>query len=368
MHIDRRLLKNFDWWLFAITMILGACGIVLIYSAVNAGGKGPLSGLYLKQIFWFIIGILLMLGVCLPDYRKIEKWSPLVFIVIVGLLIAVHFFGTQAGGSVRWISLGPLRLQPSEPAKVAVILLLASYYSRNVTPAGIGFLRLLPPLLLVSIPCGLVMLQPDLGTAGTIALIAATMTLFAKIEKKTFIFFTIILVLILPLGWSIMEPYQRTRVLTLFHPETDRWGAGYHIIQSKIAIGSGMLYGKGYMHGTQNILSFLPEQHTDFIFSVLGEEWGFAGTMFVLTLFLLLVSFGINIAANCRNTFETLLAVGVTSMIFWQTFINIAMVLGLMPVVGMPLPLISYGGSSVVSIMIGIGLLMNISMHRFVHD
>lgn len=366
--MDRRLLENFDWGLFCITLILGVCGIGLIYSAVNAGGEGSLSGLCLKQAFWFCMGLFFMGVICTVDYRKIEKWSLVIFVFSIGLLVFVHFFGMQAGGSVRWISLGPLRFQPSEPVKLAVVLILASYYARYVTPTGIGFSRLVPALIVVGIPCGLVVLQPDLGTAGTIGLIAATMTLFAKIEKKTFMSFAVLIAIILPFGWSLMEPYQRTRVLMLFHPESDRLGAGYHIIQSKIAVGSGMLYGKGYLHGTQNILSFLPEQHTDFIFSVLGEEWGFAGTMVILTFFLLLVAFGINIAANCRDAFGTLLAVGITSMIFWQTFINMAMVLGIMPVVGMPLPLISYGGSSVVTIMSGLGLLMNISMRRFVND
>ncbi|NOY70622.1 MAG: rod shape-determining protein RodA [Deltaproteobacteria bacterium] len=366
--MDRRLLKNFDWGLFCLTVILGICGIGLIYSAVNAGGTGPLSGLYLKQMFWLCIGLFLILVICSMDYRKIEKWSPFVFVFFVILLIYVHFFGMQVGGSVRWLSLGPLRLQPSEPIKIAVILVLASYYARRVKPGGINLLKLGPPVIMVAIPFCLVALQPDLGTAGTIGLIAATMTIVAKIEKKTFVSFAALIAIILPFGWFLMEPYQRTRVLMLFHPESDRLGAGYHIIQSKIAVGSGMLYGKGYLHGTQNILSFLPEQHTDFIFSVLGEEWGFIGTIVVLTLFLLLVAFGINIAANCRDAFGTLVAVGVTSMIFWQTFINIAMVLGIMPVVGMPLPLISYGGSSVITIMIGIGLLMNISMRRFVNE
>lgn len=366
--MERRILKNFDWGLLCLTLVLGVCSIGLVYSAGNAGGEGPLSGLYLKQTFWFCTGFFAMALICSMDYRKIEKWSPLIFALSVILLVFVHFFGMRVGGSVRWLSFGPLRLQPSEPVKIAVILILASYYARNVKPEGIGFFKLVLPLIAVGIPCGLVLMQPDLGTAGTIGLIAATMTIFAKIEKKTFIAFTILIAIILPFGWSLMEPYQRTRVLMLFHPESDRLGAGYHIIQSKIAIGSGMLYGKGYLHGTQNILSFLPEQHTDFIFSVLGEEWGFVGTMVVLMLFTLLVAFGINIAANCRDAFGTLLAVGVTAMIFWQTFINIAMVLGIMPVVGMPLPLISYGGSSVVTIMIGIGLLMNISMRRFVND
>jgi rod shape determining protein RodA len=281
------------------------------------------------------------------------------------LLVVVLFYGKTIGGSTRWLDLGPFTLQPSEPAKLGVILLRARYYARRAKPGGLGMRDLLPAVPIVGVPFVLIAIQPDLGTAGLIVLVAGSMTFFLKIERRTLISLIVLAMVSLPLGWYMMEAYQKRRILMLFFPETDALGAGYHVLQSKIAVGSGMLAGKGYMEGTQNILSFLPEQHTDFIFSVLAEEFGFIGSASMLLLFLLLILFGLNIAHAARDAFGTILAVGITAMIFWQSIINVGMVLGLMPVVGMPLPLISYGGSSLVTVLLALGLLMNVSMRRF---
>ncbi|MBS3809719.1 MAG: rod shape-determining protein RodA [Desulfobacterales bacterium] len=363
---DRRLVQYFDWWLLGLTLLLGAAGIILIHSSVNAGQHNPMSGLYIKQMCWLALGLVLMVICFLFSYRRLDRWSPAIYAGGVLLLALVPFAGVTIGGATRWLDLGGFTLQPSEPVKLAVILFLARYYARHVKPGGLGLRELIPPLFIVGIPFGLIVSQPDLGTAGLIALVAATVTIFVKIERKTFISLLVLGVIIVPLGWFMLEDYQRMRIITLFFPETDPLGSGYHVLQSKIAVGSGMLYGKGYMEGTQNILSFLPEQHTDFIFSVLAEEFGFAGSICLLILFLLLISFGLNIAHTCRDAFGTILAVGISAMIFWQAVINIGMVLGIMPVVGMPLPLVSYGGSSLVTVLIAAGLLMNISMRRFV--
>jgi rod shape determining protein RodA len=215
------------------------------------------------------------------------------------------------------------------------------------------------------LPFILIVKQPDLGTAMLILLIAGSVTVFVKIEKRLFLFLLASLLIIIPLIWFFLAGYQKQRILTFLDPNRDPLGAGYHIIQSKIAIGSGMILGKGFLKGTQNALSFLPEEHTDFIFSVLAEEWGLMGSAVILILFLILISLGLKIAHDCRDPFGIILAIGITAMIFWQVVINIGMVMGLMPVVGIPLPFISYGGSSIVTTMTCVGLLLNISMRRF---
>lgn len=362
---DRRLVQYFDWWLLALTLVLAGTGVFLIQSAVNAGDSGSMGGLWIRQVFWLSAGLMVMAASFLFSYKRLYSASPWIYAGILILLALVPLVGKTIGGSTRWLDLGIFVLQPSEPAKLAVILMLARYYARNVRPEGLGLRALMPPLLIGAGPFLLIASQPDLGTAGLIGLVALTMTLFVKIERKNLIFLLILGFGVLPMGWYLLEDYQRMRIMMLFFPESDALGAGYHILQSKIAVGSGMLSGKGYMQGTQNIFSFLPEQHTDFIFSVLAEEFGFIGSIGLLTLVLLLIAFGLNIADACRDAFGTILAVGITAMIFWQSIINIGMVMGLMPVVGMPLPLISYGGSSLVTVMLSLGLLMNISMRRF---
>ncbi|MCF8024305.1 MAG: rod shape-determining protein RodA [Desulfobacteraceae bacterium] len=364
---DRRLIQYFDWWLLALTLILGTIGILLIYSAVNAGEQNPLADLYIRQAIWFASGLALMVISFLFSYKRLDRWIPLIYggCLLLLALVLVPEAGKTIGGSTRWLSMGPVTLQPSEPVKLAVILFLARYYARRLKSDGLVFRDLVPPLFIAGIPFLLITIQPDLGTAGIIALVATSMTIFVKIERRTFYSLAVLVLIALPVGWYMLEDYQRMRIMMLFFPNTDALGAGYHILQSKIAVGSGMLYGKGYLEGTQNILSFLPEQHTDFIFSVIAEEFGFVGSIFMLILYLLLISFGLNIAYVCRDPFGTILAVGITSMIFWQCVINVGMVMGVMPVVGMPMPLLSYGGSALVTVLLGMGLLMNISMRRF---
>jgi rod shape determining protein RodA len=276
--------------------------------------------------------------------------------------------GKYVGGSKRWLSIGPMSLQPSELVKLSVVIILAQYYSKNTSPKGMTLRELLKPGILVLIPFALIVKQPDLGTALLIVFIAASITIFVKIELRTLIYLISTCTMMGPLIWFFLKGYQKQRILTFLNPERDPLGAGYHIIQSKIAIGSGMLSGKGYMKGTQNALSFLPEQHTDFIFSVLAEEWGFLGSFFVLFLFFMMIIWGLNIAYKCHDNFGVIIAVGITTMLFWQVLINIGMVMGLLPVVGVPLPLVSYGGSSMITIMASIGLLMNVSMRKFMFE
>jgi rod shape determining protein RodA len=228
--------------------------------------------------------------------------------------------------------------------------------------------ELFTPFVLAIVPFILIVKQPDLGTGMIVLLIAGSMTVFAKIERRSLLCIIASCTITVPLVWFFLKGYQKRRILTFLDPDRDPLGAGYHVIQSKIAIGSGMISGKGFLKGTQNALAFLPEQHTDFIFSVLAEEWGFIGAFFLLCLFLIFIIWGLNIAYRCREPFGTIIAVGVTAMIFWQVFINTAMTMGLMPIVGVTLPFISYGGSSVITTMICVGLLLNISMRRFLAE
>jgi rod shape determining protein RodA len=364
---DRRLIEHFDWGLLILILLIGSCGLVILYSAVMAGWQGNgLHYLFEKQFVWMGAGFGVMMAILVFDFRNLDKLNLFIYAVCAGLLICVHFFGQSGGGSRRWLALGGVSIQPSELMKIALIISLASVYAAKVSPEGLNFRNLIKPAVLCLIPVGLIVNQPDLGTGLMLLLIAGSITLFVKVEKKVLLTLGAVGGSIVPLVWYAgLKEYQKARILTFLDPDRDPLGTGYHIIQSKIAIGSGMITGKGFLQGTQNALSFLPEQHTDFILSVLAEEWGLAGCAVLLVLYFLLICWGLNIAYNCRNMFGSILAFGITSMVFWQIFINVGMVMGLMPVVGMPLPLVSYGGSSVITNMVGFGILLNISMRKF---
>lgn len=368
MMFDRRLLQCFDWSLLGITCLLAVSGLATLYSATTAGAMTVQKTLYFKQLTWYGAGFLVMTVCFVFHYKLLDRYGLILYGLTIVLLLAVLLFGRYIAGSRRWLALGPVSLQPSEMAKLAVVIILARYYSKNFNPQGLSFRELLQPVLLVVPVFLLIVKQPDLGTAMLVFLIAASMTLFVKIERRALAFITVCGAASIPVVWLFLKGYQKQRILTFLDPDRDPLGAGYHIIQSKIAIGSGMLLGKGYQQGTQNALSFLPEQHTDFIFSVLSEEWGFLGSSMVLLFFLLLIFWGLLIAQRSREPFGTILAFGITAMIFWEVFINIGMVMGLMPVVGVPLPFISYGGSANITLMMSIGILMNISMRRFMYE
>ncbi len=366
MMFDRRLVQCFDWWLLGLTAFLGFLGVVILYSAVTAGALETNTILCKKQIIWLGIGFTVMFILILFDYKTLDQWGGGIYIISITLLILVLFYGKYVAGSRRWLVLGPVTVQPSELVKISVIIIMAKYYSKRASITGFTLPELITPMIMVLIPFLLIVRQPDLGTAMLVVLIAASMTVYVKIERTSMMWLIGSSAVLVLMAWFFfLKGYQKQRILTFLNPDLDPLGAGYHIIQSKIAIGSGMIVGKGFLKGTQNALSFLPEQHTDFILSVLAEEWGFAGAGFMLVIYLLLLIWGLNIAHSCRDPFGTILSVGVIAMIFWQVFINVGMVMGLMPVVGVPLPLISYGGSSVVTSLIGIGILMNVSMRRF---
>jgi len=363
---DRRLIKNFDWGLMALILLISMVGLGILYSALTAGNEtGAIHILFKKQMIWMGAGFIVMMIILVIDFRDLDKMNLFIYTLCVGLLISVILFGQLGGGSRRWLLIGFVRIQPSELMKIALIISLASVYSTSISNTGLNFRKLIKPAVLCVIPFVLIVNQPDLGTGLLLLLIAGSITLFVKVERKVLYILSGICLAAAPLLWYGLKAYQKSRILTFLNPDRDPLGAGYHIIQSKIAIGSGMLTGKGFLKGTQNALSFLPEHHTDFIVSVLAEEWGLMGCSILLLLYLIFLFWGLNIAYNCRNIFGSILAFGITTMIFWQIFINIGMVMGLMPVVGVPLPLVSYGGSSVITNMVGFGILLNISMRNF---
>jgi rod shape determining protein RodA len=365
---DRRYVQHFDWGLLGLAVVLGSLGLLTLYSAVMSATPTPQKTLYIKQLIWYGTGFAIMVSSLLLNYKLLDRWAYVFYVLGILLLVCVPLFGKYGGGAKRWLILGPVSIQPSELAKIAVIIVLARYYSKVANPSGLALRELLTPLILTLIPFLLIVKQPDLGTAMLIVLIAGSMTVFVKIQRRVIFYFSAAFMVTVPLVWFLLKGYQKKRILTFLNPDRDPLGAGYHIIQSKIAIGSGMLTGRGFLKGTQNALSFLPEQHTDFIFSVLAEEWGLVGSLLLLIVFLMLIIWALNVAYRCWDPFGTVLCVGVAAMIFWQVFINIGMAMGLMPVVGVPLPFISYGGSSMVSMMTCLGLLMNVSMRRFMRE
>jgi len=360
---DRRLVINFDWVLLLTVCTLAGIGIVNLYSAT--AGWNAATPIYLKQIFWLCGGLVLALLVCCFDYRHLEHFAIHAYVISVALLLIVLLLGKTSMGATRWINLGLINLQPSEVIKVVIVLMLARIFGRTAHPLGYGLGELWQPALILLAPIVLILKQPDLGTALMVVFITVSMLLFAGLRRNTLLGLGFLSVLAAVGGWFGMHDYQRERIRTFLNPEVDPLGSGYHIIQSKIAVGSGGFFGKGFMQGTQSQLSFLPERHTDFAFSVFAEEWGFSGSFLLLLVYLFLIIWGIYIARRAADRFGMFLAIGVTAMIFWHIVVNLGMVIGLLPVVGVPLPLFSYGGTSMVTTMIGVGLLMSVSMRRF---
>lgn len=363
--IDRRLLTNFDWILAGLVLIVCLLGILNIYSATHSY-KIVGAAYYTKQFYWMLTGLTISLLVCSVDYHLLEDLSYWLYGFIVLLLVAVLVFGRASMGATRWLNLGLFNVQPSELMKIVIIITVARFFNNFHTIDGLTVKDVLFPLGILALPAALIMKQPDLGTAVLVVLIAVSMTFYVGLRWSTIVTFTLVTIPMAWIGWSFyLRPYQKNRVLDFLNPERSRLGSGYHIIQSKIAVGSGGITGKGFIQGTQSQLKFLPEQHTDFAFSVFAEEWGFVGCLLLMILYLLLILWGLNIARRCNDRFGGLLAVGVTAMLFWHFVINMGMVIGLFPVVGVPMPFFSYGGTSMITSMVGIGLLQNVSMRRF---
>jgi rod shape determining protein RodA len=322
-----------------------------------------LPPLVMRQLTWLAAGCVGMLLAVTFDYRRIDRSAWAIYGVILLMILAVPFVGRVAGGSRRWIGFGPVSIQPSELMKVGLALMLAHVFARS-RAVGLSLRDTFIPLLVMAVPAAAVLAQPDLGTAALLAVLTVTMLALGGVRLRWLMLLGSPGILLAPVLWERLQAYQQRRILTFLNPDLDPLGSGYHVIQSKIAVGSGMIWGKGFLQGTQNHLDFLPEQHTDFIFSVFAEEWGFVGACTLLGLYLMLLMRMIIIAAKSRDRFGVLLTLAIGTIFFWQVTVNIGMTTGVLPVVGVPLPLFSYGGSSLFSLLIGIGLVMNVSMRR----
>ncbi|HCX14052.1 MAG TPA: rod shape-determining protein RodA [Rhodospirillaceae bacterium] len=344
------------FWIFCIFTL----GFAMLYSAAN----GSLEPWAASQSVRFFIGLGILLAVTIIDVRIILKYAYIFYFVVLALLIGVEIKGFVGGGAQRWIDLGIFNLQPSELMKPALILALARYFH------GFGLdeigqpMTLVAPVMLIISPVFLIYLQPDLGTALVILMSSAALLFMVGVRIWKFAVIGLAGLGSIPIVWSLLRDYQKNRVLTFLNPEQDPLGTGYHILQSQIALGSGGLFGKGFMEGTQSHLNFLPEHQTDFIFTMLAEELGMIGGLVLLSLYVVILVYGYAIAFRCRHQFGRLVAIGLTTSFFLYFFINIAMVMGLIPVVGMTLPLISYGGTSLLMLMFSMGLLMNMHVHR----
>jgi len=365
-RLDRRFFSNVDWQLVAAMLLLCLAGLGLQWSAgfnPELGYSPPMH----RQAMSMGAGLLAFLFCMTVRTSFWHRISIFLFIVGCVLLLLILFKGVVAGGSRRWLDLGSVRVQPSEFMKVGVILALARVFSRENSPRqGYTLSTLLLPSVILAIPVVLILKEPDLGTALCYLLIGGSMILLARVRTSTAIRLSIAAVALSIPAWVFMlKDYQRQRVLTFLSPEQDPLGSGYHAIQSKIAVGSGAVTGKGFLEGTQTQLRFLPEQTTDFIFSVLAEEWGFVGSICTLILYAWLILRLLRISSRCSDPFSAFVSFGVAALIFWHTMINIGMVIGVVPVVGLTLTFLSFGGSSVVTLMAALGIVAGISGRRF---
>lgn len=353
-------LAELSWPLIILVTLMSCIGFAVLYSAAQ-GNMHPWTS---AQMTRFALLFPLMLAVAIVDIRIWLKFSYLIYGAVLILLILVEVFGTTAMGATRWIRLGPFNIQPSEPMKICIIFALARYFHAMPLSDIARPLMLVPPLLMIAAPFLLIMKQPDLGTALILLLVGGIIFFVAGVRIWKFVLVGVSGLASLPVLWQyVLHDYQKKRVLTFLDPETDPLGDGYNILQSKIAIGSGGFTGKGFLHGSQSQLSFLPEKQTDFIFTMFSEEFGFVGGVAVILLYAIIITYGIMIALNCRNHYGRLLAVGVVGLFFLHIFINIGMTMGLLPIVGAPLPLLSYGGTIMSTILIAFGLLLNVHLH-----
>ena len=375
--MDKQLLAHMNWGLLFLTLLLFFIGIINLYSAgARLLEEGMIvKNFYQKQLLWGGVGFLVMMVVMLFDYRHLKTATIFIYIGAIILLVLVLLIGSVYSGARRWIDLGIMQFQPSELAKISVLLLAALVLSRSKDP--LGPLGLLAAIGIGVLPAALIVVEPDLGTSLNVLLILAGVIVFRGIKLWLCGAITGVISLnaiayyigyklkILPSLWALLHPYQQQRILTFFNPENDPQGSGYHIRQALIAIGSGETWGKGFMEGPQSKLLYLPERHTDFAIAVFGEEWGFMGCVALMAIFSLFLLSIFTTARDAKDRFGTYIAVGVFFYFFWQILINTGMVLGLLPVVGMPLPFLSYGGSSTLVNFCLVGLVLNVNMRRF---
>jgi rod shape determining protein RodA len=347
-------LAKLPWRLLFLVMGIAMIGLLTLYSAAG-GAVNPWA---LKQALIFLIFLTIAVAMSWIPESSIKNVAFPLYAAVFMMLVLVEMLGFVGKGAQRWLDVGPIRLQPSEFMKPAIVLVLARFYSL-LPPADIKKWRAIwPAALLLGVPAALILVQPDLGTAIMVLLIGATVMFVAGLPWWLFAGAVLAVATAAPIAFSLMHGYQRQRVLIFLNPESDPLGSGYHITQSKIAIGSGGLFGKGYLQGSQSHLDYLPEGHTDFVFSTMVEEWGFVGGLVLILAFGLVIRWGMRVSMNARTRFSQLTAAGLSATIFFYVAINLMMVMGMAPVVGVPLPLVSYGGSAVMTVMLCIGLLM----------
>lgn len=356
--------RNFNWNLLILEVILFGVGIWNLISATGVADKS--MGLYKTQLLWFGLGMALTALILMVHYSTLSRIAYVIYFANVLLLVAVLVAGKSTLGARRWIGIGGLRIQPSEFMKLSMVICMAKYFESDKTVEGYGLKDLILPTFLVGVPSLLVMLQPDLGTAMIILLTFGTMMLFVKIKTRTLAILATCAIVAMPIAYKWgLKPYQRQRLVTFIDPMADPKGAGYNSLQSMIAVGSGKLFGKGYREGTQSQLNFLPEHHTDFIFSVFSEEHGFVGCVILLALYMVFLMNGLSVAYQSHDKFGLLLALGICTIFFWHVFINLGMVMGMLPIVGVPAPFLSYGGSALITSTLGVAILTNIANKKF---
>jgi len=350
----------FDYTLVFLVLLLGIISLFAMYSSE----RGIYSYHTQSHLYRFTAFFLLFIIISFFDISYIYKSAYFFYITILILLFAVDTFGVTSSGSKRWINLFFINLQPSELMKISLIVFLARYYYKIPSQNVNSIKHIIIPFLSFLIPVYLVVKQPDLGTAVLIAISGLIVIWLTGFRIKYFLYSFFVIICLTPVGISFLKPYQKARILTFLNPERDPLGAGYQIIQSKIAVGSGGILGKGFLQGSQSYLDYLPEKHTDFIFTLFSEEFGFLGSLFLLTLYALIIYRIVQIGSQCRNNFARLFCFGYASAFFVYVTVNMSMVLGLLPIVGAPLPIMSYGGSSMLSIMIGLGIVMSCKIHN----
>ena len=356
--------RRFNWNLLLLECILFGIGIWNLISATGVEDKA--LGLYKSQLLWFGVGMCITAILLLVHYSLLSRVAYLIYFGNIVLLVATLFVGHESLGAKRWIGVGGFHVQPSEFMKLSTVIMLAKYFENDRTSGGLGVRGMLLPALIMIIPFGLIMLQPDLGTAMIIGLTFMTMLLFVKVKPAILISLAMCAVVAMPMAYKYaLKPYQKQRIVSFIDPMSDPKGSGYNSIQSMIAVGSGKFFGKGYKKGTQSQLNFLPEHHTDFIFSVFSEEHGFLGCFVLLSTYLTFLMAGLSVAYQSHDKFALLMSVGILSIFFWHIFVNMGMVMGALPIVGVPLPFLSYGGSSLLTATVGVAILTNVANKKF---
>ncbi len=365
--MEQERLKKFDWNLISIMIAVFAIGYLNLYAATFQEVLGKNGATYYKtQLMWFGIGCALGILVLIFHFKVLSRYAYLIYFGNLLLLVLVLVAGKSSLGGQRWIGFGGLRIQPSEFMKLAAVIAIAKYFENDRQTGGYRLRDLWLPFLLILIPAALIVMQPDLGTAMIIMLTFLSLMLFIRINRKSLLIVFFSALIMLPIVYKYgLKDYQRQRLVTFMNPAADPKGTGYNSIQSMIAIGSGKFVGKGFKKGTQSQLNFLPEHHTDFIFAVFSEEHGFLGAIVLFALYFLFFFTGLNIAYVSHDKFGTILALGILTIFFWHVVVNVGMVCGILPIVGVPLPFMSYGGSSLIASILGVAILTNISNKRF---